>query len=109
MNVIDLSKAEIIVDDNEAKELLARDNALSGLVPEPPYDSISCTYRNDRGFVYATRSCVPGDSGFTVVILPEEHYSAIQAAVIIAFLQASDNLFPGTEQTYFAEMTCPNN
>lgn len=102
----DLSNARIIKDDDEARAYLLRDGVLSGLVPQPPYDTISATYRNDDGFVYTSRSCVPGDSGYTVVILPEAHYNPLAAAYIIAALQAHDNKAPGTERGYLVE--CEN-
>ena len=111
MKILTLENARVITNDADARDFLLAENALSGLVPEPPYDTISGFWRsaNTQAYIYATNSYVPGDTGYVVVIFPFEHYSHEEAALIMSCLNAENNLRPGHDKTYTHDMEQTSN
>jgi hypothetical protein len=95
MYQINLSKARIMSDDAKCREFLAKAGCLSGLVPDPPFDTISATFANEEGYVYASYCNRPDDPGYAVVIFPADKYSLEEAAICIAVLREA-NRVPGT-------------
>ena len=106
-----LCHAQIIRDDAEARAFLLAENAFSGLVPTPPYNTCSAFWysANTHAHIYALNSRVPGDEGYVIVIFPEAFYTHEQAALLMSLMSAHNNKAPGTERCYEQDLANPQN
>jgi len=106
-----LCHAQIIRDDAEARAFLLAENAFSGLVPTPPYNTCSAFWysANTHAHIYALNSRVPDDQGFVIVMFPEKFYTAKAAQVLASIMAAYNNAAPGTEYNYEQPIDSPPN
>lgn len=113
MNIpdIDLSRAIISFDDDTIRNFLLAENLLGRIEPEPPADTASLAWRssNTHNYCFVVNSRVPGDSGYTLVLLPFDAYTPEEAATIIATIQHFDNPYPGTEKAMLFDLQPTNN
>lgn len=107
----DLSRARIITDNAEAIAFLISENALSGLQPDPPYDTINAFWQSEdtHTHCFASYSKVPGDTGYVVIQFPFEFFTKAQAEAWSQLLSDANNLCPGLTETYYEDLAHPNN